>query len=232
MSTSGSYFTTAVVKPASAHLVLVGRGVDARAVLRDWAENISVHPIDQIWLSEPGIVGIESIRAFQRDLLLQPIKGDVRLGFLPRADRLSADASHALLKLLEDPPAHAMIVLGAEKEDQLLGTILSRCQRWRISSRKQNPGTKNQADMIREISELRKMSYRERLKLAETWAKEDNWQDRLSDIIAGCRELFLRGDFDSDKIAQLLRWQNMQNTNVTPRLLLDNVLLSLGKETA
>ncbi len=76
---------------------------------------------------EPG-----TVRRLISDLALLPVEGGARVAIIERADRLSEDAQSALLKTLEEPPAGVTIILCADREEQILPTVLSRCVRLRL----------------------------------------------------------------------------------------------------
>jgi DNA polymerase-3 subunit delta' len=76
---------------------------------------------------EPG-----TVRRLIADLALLPVEGGARVAIVERADRLNEDAQSALLKILEEPPSGVTIVLCADRDDQLLPTIHSRCVRVRL----------------------------------------------------------------------------------------------------
>src|SRR6185437_10060929 len=73
-------------------------------------------------------IGIEIIKQFQKKIFLKPIKSKEKLVIIEDAQALTPEAQNALLKLLEEPPAHTRIILGTENFDTLLPTIQSRCQ--------------------------------------------------------------------------------------------------------
>ncbi len=70
--------------------------------------------------------GIDEVRELQSRVYLKP-RGEKAL-YLAAFGVLSNQAQNALLKLLEDPPSHAFIVLGVATPRTLLPTILSRVQ--------------------------------------------------------------------------------------------------------
>lgn len=89
------------------------------------------HP-DYLELSEDAKAGIDEVRALQQDLSYRPHSGAHRVAVLPDAERLGGPAQNALLKLLEEPPAHAILVLTAVAPARLLPTTVSRCQQIRF----------------------------------------------------------------------------------------------------
>ena len=71
---------------------------------------------------------IEQVRAVSREAALQPFEGRCRVFVFEQADRLTEEASNALLKTLEEPPDQVSIVLVASGEEAVLPTIVSRCR--------------------------------------------------------------------------------------------------------
>jgi DNA polymerase-3 subunit delta' len=69
------------------------------------------------------------VRRLERVLSLSPYAGGRRVAILDAADTLRAEAANAFLKTLEEPPAGAVIILLAEREERLPDTVLSRCQK-------------------------------------------------------------------------------------------------------
>jgi len=71
---------------------------------------------------------IEQIRELIEDVALKPTEGRKRIFILPDADLLTLPALQSSLKVLEEPPPNAMIMLTCVSADLLLPTIISRCQ--------------------------------------------------------------------------------------------------------
>src|SRR2546423_2432346 len=73
-------------------------------------------------------ITIEQIRAMQQDLALRPLEGRKRIVIIDDAAELSEHAEVALLKTLEEPPSHAVLLLVTPTPSTLLETIRSRVQ--------------------------------------------------------------------------------------------------------
>lgn len=90
--------------------------------------NTSNHA-DVIRLEPEGeVIKIGQIRDMQKRLRFRPMEGGRRACILDSADRLTDEASNALLKMLEEPPQETHLFLITSRPHRLLPTILSRCQ--------------------------------------------------------------------------------------------------------
>jgi DNA polymerase III delta' subunit len=87
---------------------------------------------NQIRIGDRGEPQPGTVRRLISDLALLPVEGGPRVVIIEHADRMNEDAQSALLKTLEEPPAGVTIVLCADREDQLLPTVRSRCVRLRL----------------------------------------------------------------------------------------------------
>lgn len=73
-------------------------------------------------------IAIDQIRLLKQTAYLKPMSAKVRVFILRGADAMSEDASHSILKILEEPPAASMLILVTEKPHLILPTIRSRCR--------------------------------------------------------------------------------------------------------
>jgi DNA polymerase-3 subunit delta' len=71
----------------------------------------------------------DQVRALQREAALSPYEGRHRVFVLRRMDLATIEAANSLLKTLEEPPGHVVLVLTAVQAEALPGTVVSRCQR-------------------------------------------------------------------------------------------------------
>ena len=68
------------------------------------------------------------------DISLKPFRGGRKIAIIDDADFLNQEGANCLLKTLEEPPAHCVIILISSSEQRQLPTIRSRCQIIRFSS--------------------------------------------------------------------------------------------------
>jgi DNA polymerase III delta prime subunit len=73
-------------------------------------------------------IGIEEVREIGKFLKILPISHTQKIVLIKEANVLTPEAQNSLLKILEEPPEYARIILEAESSEKFLTTILSRCQ--------------------------------------------------------------------------------------------------------
>lgn len=83
---------------------------------------------DVLVIKPENSIGIEEVRQIQSFLSRKPIQSDHNTVYIHNAHLLTLPAQHALLKTLEEPPSGSQIFLITSFPDQLLPTILSRCE--------------------------------------------------------------------------------------------------------
>ena len=74
-----------------------------------------------------GVIKVGDIRVLSEDIVLKPVKSNRRVFLIDNADRMNESAQNALLKILEEPPAYATIILVVSNKEKILRTIQSRC---------------------------------------------------------------------------------------------------------
>ena len=75
---------------------------------------------------------MEQIRSVRQSLSLKPYQGKYRVALFLRFQEANPNAANALLKTLEEAPAHVILLLTADTAEQLLPTIVSRCEILRL----------------------------------------------------------------------------------------------------
>ena len=82
--------------------------------------------------SEGGILKVDQIREARKTLILKPYMSKYRVALFLRFQEANDNAANALLKTLEEAPSYAVLILTADNPEQLLPTILSRCEVLRL----------------------------------------------------------------------------------------------------
>jgi len=82
--------------------------------------------------SEGGTLKVDQVREVQHSLSLKPYQAKYRVALFLRFQEANDNAANALLKTLEEAPAHAILLLTADNPEQLLPTIVSRCEILRL----------------------------------------------------------------------------------------------------
>ena len=92
-----------------------------------------VEPVDSDLVPSPtGEIRISQIRDLQKTFHLKPYQSQYRVAIFLRFQDANDSAANALLKTLEEAPAHAILLLTADNPEQLLPTINSRCEILRL----------------------------------------------------------------------------------------------------
>lgn len=86
--------------------------------------------LDLIEIDAASHTGVDNIRELISNVYISPTMGKYKVYVIDEAHMLSKGAFNALLKTLEEPPAHAIFVLATTEIDKFPATIISRCQRF------------------------------------------------------------------------------------------------------
>lgn len=86
--------------------------------------------LDYIEIDGASNNSVDDVRALIENVNYLPAKGQYKIYVVDEVHMLSVSAFNALLKTLEEPPAHVLFILATTDPHKLLGTVLSRCQRY------------------------------------------------------------------------------------------------------
>ena len=84
--------------------------------------------------AEGGTIKVDQIREARRALTFKPYMAKYRVALFLRFQDANDNAANALLKTLEEAPSYAVLLLTADNPEQLLPTIVSRCEVLRLKS--------------------------------------------------------------------------------------------------
>jgi DNA polymerase-3 subunit gamma/tau len=130
--------------------------------------------------------GVDDVRILREQTHYAPVSLKYRVFIIDEVHMLSAGAFNALLKTLEEPPAHVVFILATTENHKVPATILSRCQRFefkRVNMRDCAAALKNAAesenvsitdDAAELIARLSDGGMRDALSLLETCISHDN----------------------------------------------------------
>ncbi len=86
--------------------------------------------VDLIEIDAASNRGIDEIRDLRERVKFAPAEGRFKVYIVDEAHMLTTEAFNALLKTLEEPPAHVIFILATTEPQRIPATVLSRCQRF------------------------------------------------------------------------------------------------------
>ena len=163
--------------------------------------------------------GVDNIRDIRDEVVYSPSLLKYRVYIVDEVHMLSGSAFNALLKTLEEPPAHVVFILATTELHKLPATIISRCQRFdfrrisvadimaRLAFIAQREGIEAQNDALRIIAKYAQGGMRDAISLFElcTGNAKKLTADTVIDTI---------GSSSSETVANLLFAINEQNYDV------------------
>ena len=109
-------------QPAARHLAALAHP-DFALVRREW------RPATKTFASE---IGVDAVRAAMQIFQLSAAFGGWRIAIVDCAEDLNRNSANALLKIVEEPPAHSLVLIVSHRPGQVAPTIRSRCRRLRL----------------------------------------------------------------------------------------------------
>jgi DNA polymerase-3 subunit delta' len=166
--------------------------------VKEWREFIAQHPYGNAfdWLqfigaeNKQGNITAEECNEIVRQMSLKSFESPYKILIIWMPEYLGKEGNK-LLKLIEEPPPNTLFILVAENEEQVLATILSRCQLVKIP----RPGLMEieqaliaragvMPDKARQTAGICEGNYREALLLLQH--AEEDWQALLRDWLNAC----------------------------------------------
>jgi replication-associated recombination protein RarA len=197
-------------------------------------------------------IGIDDIKRIRKTVFLKPLQSTFKAVIIEDAQLLTTEAQNALLKVLEEPPEHTLLLLGTDTKDSLLPTIISRCQIITLKTETLELASRERHAITQFITELSEMSIGERLKKAESLSKDkDKAVDWIEKVIIVMREQLIhhsealpknptevRSFANTQDDILLMHYHHqiksfqslhtlLKTTNTNPRFAIENTLLNL-----
>ncbi len=151
--------------------------------------------------------GVENIREIRDEVIYTPVGCKYKVYIIDEVHMLTTEAFNALLKTLEEPPAHTIFILATTEPHKIPATVLSRCQRFdfkrisvrdiaeRITKIADNEGIDITPDGIEAVAELGDGSMRDAISILDrciTFGQDKLTASVISDImgVVGSGKLF------------------------------------------
>ena len=115
-------------KPISKNFLSEWRSIlkeNAYFSLFDWIKYIGVE-------NKQGIISVEERTHIVKDLSLKPYESDTKIMLIWMPEKMNIQAANKLLKIIEEPPHKTLFLLVAESEENMLATVLSRTQLFKV----------------------------------------------------------------------------------------------------
>ena len=153
--------------------------------------------------------GVDEMRDLREKVQYPPVAGKYKVYIIDEVHMLSSGAFNALLKTLEEPPAHAVFVLATTEAQKIPATILSRCMRFDFKLIPQEDleerlryvfdsiGKKYEPEAISAIARAGAGSVRDMLSLADTCVSYSGGKLTYADVTT------VLGSADFDRTAEL-----------------------------
>lgn len=186
-------------------------------------EFIKIHqikPSDTLFLQDCPIK-INHIRELKSWLYLKPHSSTLKLAVLYNVEEMKPEAANSLLKVLEEPPAYAVLILQAKKKEKILPTVISRCQiiREKVETDLDLPQNYLSKEKIAVMSVKERFDYAGKIMADEDLAKIINcWEEEA-------RQKLLSGEDTRVILGQISKARSLLSTNTSVKLLLENLLL-------
>ena len=113
---------------AHAYIFAGSRGTGKTSVARIFAHEIGTSANDITEIDAASNNGVDEIRALNEAVSTLPFDSKYKVYILDEAHMLSKGAWNALLKTLEEPPAHVIFILATTETEKIPETVVSRCQ--------------------------------------------------------------------------------------------------------
>ncbi len=189
-------------------------------VIGIWPENIDKKSIK-----------IEQVHDFIRKIQLKPFSAKLKIGIIISVDKTTIAAQNALLKTLEEPPQDTHIILTTSNINNLLPTIVSRCQILELKKDDEHQFNQDLINQILKSNIIERFSLVENILKQKNKTKQDNDIEELTEnLLVFFRSRMLKKN-KNNEILDIIRLiettQKAIEKNVNKRLALENLMINL-----
>ncbi|MHB8651948.1 MAG: DNA polymerase III subunit gamma/tau [Minisyncoccota bacterium] len=134
---------------AHAYLFSGSRGTGKTSIARIFATQIGCTGTDLYEIDAASNRGIDDVRALREGVQALPFESPYKVYIIDEVHMLTKEAFNALLKILEEPPRHAVFILATTELRKVPDTIISRCQTFLFK----RPGQAILQGLVRDIAQ-------------------------------------------------------------------------------
>ncbi len=120
--------------PSHSYLFFGTRGIGKTSIARIFGRTLGISDIDVYEIDAASNRGIDDIRDLRDAVRTLPFESKYKLYIIDEVHMLTKEAFNALLKTLEEPPAHVIFILATTEIEKVPETIVSRCQVYTLES--------------------------------------------------------------------------------------------------
>ncbi|OGN03554.1 MAG: hypothetical protein A3A98_02310 [Candidatus Staskawiczbacteria bacterium RIFCSPLOWO2_01_FULL_40_39] len=172
-------------------------------------------------------IDIESIRDLKSFMFLKPHSSEYKLAIVEDAETISDAAANAMLKILEEPPKHSVIILISPRPRQLPATILSRCETV-VFPPKQEIQTEETSKALAELRKVAKYGMAERIQYAKKLHEKEDYAELVSLWLRSLRFQLADKPKSAPTLRRLLRLSHiLSQPQYNHRIALENFFVSL-----
>ena len=169
---------------------------------------------------EKKSITIAQIRDLKSQIYQKPVKEHYRLIIFDYADNITLEAQNALLKIFEEPPSHAILILKAQNIKNLIPTIVSRAVVINATHKRQDPqetSLLNSQELLKQVSQIN---------------SPENWINNQIEIYYNHLKQSLKLSQPTNKyikiIEKLRDTKKMIRQNVNPKFVLFDLAMFIG----